>query len=472
VTLESLWINRTIEMLDASYGPDRKAQYEAVSRLYNRLLGPVTHVNILRPESTDLPLFASSCRHSTVGDLFPDLAIKQAIADAVIIPGGGKGIDAQAAYIGGLGEIAERLLGVLHFSAIQDRLVLATYDELVASGRRALGPEDLPLFATEQYASTGFPYRPFRSDTPLRWLDGHELISGENVVVPAQIVLLYYKHHPDEGRIGYPTTGGLAFHANRYLALLHGFFEVVERDAINVGWYGRLPPRRVLLDLPSLTAEAGLRWPTRWSTADIPEVEVFLNESDLPVPVFTSFAVDRSRTKRALMGGGGADPSRLRALTQSLFELGQSRTSLKYYQSVGFKDIRADSSVAEMTDFFDTAIFYGFAENLHLLDWYRDTTATVDWKDVPNHTFASPDAAYRSALTWARDAGLTPIAFDFAGASWDGVHVTKVLIPQLTQACIPSHPYLGHPRFYDLPFPADSGKRSFNDLNPNPVPFP
>ncbi|HEV2071438.1 MAG TPA: YcaO-like family protein [Acidimicrobiales bacterium] len=459
-------------MIDPTFGPERLGQYEAVTRLYNRLLGPVTRVNVLRPEANDLPLFTSSCQHSSVGSLLPDLTIKQAIADAVIIPGGGKGIDAQATFVGGLGEISERLLGVLHFSAIEKHLTLATYEDLVAAGRQVLGPEDVPLFAPEQYARPQFPYTPFDHDTPLRWLDGQNLLTGETVAVPAQMVLLYYKHHPDEARIAYPTTGGLAFHSQRLLALLHGVFEVIERDAINTRWYGQVPPRRVLVDFRRLGSEAGRGWPTRWSTADLPEVEVYLNDTDLLFPVFTSFAVDVSRTRRALLGGGGADSSRLRALTQALFELGQTRTSLKYYQSLGFKEIRADSTVSEMTDFFDTAMFYGFAENLPLLDWYRRTTETVDWADIPDYSALGAGDACHMVLTQMRDMGMTPLAFEFTGASWPGVFVTKVFVPQLTQACLPSHPYLGHPRFYDLPFDAPDRERTFATLNTNPVPFP
>ncbi len=197
-----------------------------------------------------------------------------------------------------------------------------------------------------------------------------------------------------------------------------------------------------------------------------------MNETDLPCPVFTAFAVDRSRSRRALLGGGGAHTDRLRALTQALFELGQTRTSLKYYQPIGFKEIRADSSVSEMTDFFDTAIFYGFEENLSLLNWYRDTTDGVAWDDVVDHAHLDASETYRLVLSWMSERGMTPVAFDFNGAAWPGVFVTKVFVPQLTQACLPSHPYLGHPRFFRLPFSEPPIERAFATLNKNPVPFP
>lgn len=470
--LDVRWINRSVEMLDGDFGPARHAEYRAVARLYNRLLGPVTRVNILQPEITDLPLYTSSCQHGSVGDLLSDLTVKQGIADSVIIPGGGKGTDAQAAFIGGLGEMAERLLAVLHFSAVQDRLELTTYQDLRSRGRDALGPGDLPLFAEEQYADSAFPYVPFRPDVPLRWLDGVNLLTGERVAVPAQLVLLYYKHHPDEVRIAYPTTGGLAFHPHPRQAVLHGLLEVIERDAINTHWYGLVPPRRVIVDLPALISEAGRGWPTRWSTPDIPEVEVYLNHTDLPVPVFTTLAVDRSRTRRALLGGGGAGSTRLRALMQSLFELGQTRISLKFYRAIGLKDIGVNSSVSEMTDFFDTAIYYGHVENLHKLDWYRGTAETIPWSEIPDHPAVDLDQAYEAALRWADDARLTPLVFDFSGACWPGVSVIKVLVPQLTQACVPSHPYLGHPRLLHPPSLLEDRLLTYEDLNPNPVPFP
>ncbi len=186
VRLETSWINRSVPMIDAVFGPDRAAQYAAVTRLYNRSLGPVTRVNVLRPEVNDLPIWTSSCQHSAIGELLADLTIKHAIADAVMVPGGGKGIDLQAAFIGGLGEISERLLGVLHFAAVERRLVLASYDDMVHQGRRALGPHDIPLFASEQYTIPGFPYAPFHAATPLRWIDGVDLLTGEAVAVPAQ----------------------------------------------------------------------------------------------------------------------------------------------------------------------------------------------------------------------------------------------------------------------------------------------
>ena len=48
-------------------------------------------------------------------------------------------------------------------------------------GREALGPDEMPLFAPEQYARLGFQFVPFRPDTLLGWIEGRELPTGRPV---------------------------------------------------------------------------------------------------------------------------------------------------------------------------------------------------------------------------------------------------------------------------------------------------
>ncbi|MBW7886080.1 MAG: YcaO-like family protein [Caldilineaceae bacterium] len=472
--ITTTFLNQRIELFDGMYDLDRHHQFNAVRHLYNRTIGPVTAVNLYRPELLDLSMYSCSCKHAPFGALMRDLTVKAGVADTVFIPGGGKGGTLQQAFLGALGEVAERLLAILHFQAIVGQLLFATYKQLVQQGLRALGPDELPLFAAEQYAARGFRYVPFREDTPLRWLEGTNLLTGETILVPAQIMLIYYKHHPAEAHIGYPTTGGLAFHSDRRRAILHGLYEYIERDAINLRWYCRLAPSRVELDLNDfLAAHFDIRQ-ARMATPFIDGVKVYLNTLDIPVPVLTAIAVDKNRAARAFLGGGGAWSGRERALSQALFELGQSRTALKFYAPMGLKDIRADSTVEEMTDFFDAAVYFGYADNLPRLSWYTADRSSVPWESVPSLQFKDEEDEYRVLMRMMGSAGFTPILFDFSGACWPGVSVTKLFIPELTQACIPSTPYLGHPRFAHVPKALGLRDRTlaFADFTPDPVPFP
>jgi ribosomal protein S12 methylthiotransferase accessory factor len=189
--------------------------------------------------------------------------------------------------------------------------------------------------------------------------------------------------------------------------------------------------------------------------------------------VLTAIAIDRSRPERAFLGGGGASSRRERALEQALFELGQSRTAFKVYRPSLVKNIQVDSRVADMTDFFDAALFYGYAPNLGRLNWYRETQHVRDWSSVATLETRDTQREYDEMLGWLRGAGWTPVILEF-GDTWPDLHLVKVLVPQLTQASVPSHPYLGHPRFYDLPhrLGLTETRLHYEDLNTDPVPFP
>jgi ribosomal protein S12 methylthiotransferase accessory factor len=84
------------------------------------------------------------------------------------------------------------------------------------------------------------------------------------------------------------------------------------------------------------------------------------------------------------------------------------------------------------------------------------------------------DEQYHAVMDLLRATGIHPILLEFSIPSWPGMCVTKVFMPQLTQAHIPSHPCLGHPRYYEVPHRLGLSERplGFEDLNPDPLPFP
>jgi ribosomal protein S12 methylthiotransferase accessory factor len=461
--LETTFLNAYSEMVDAMYDEATAADLEAVSRPYNRNLGPVGSLLIHRPETHELPMISSSCRHSPVSALMTDLTVRPTTGAGPMIPSGGKGATLGAAARGALGETSERLLAILHYQAAEPALRLATHAGLAAEGSEVLGPERLPLFALEQHATEVGRWVPFTVDTPLRWLVGQTLLTGEPVYIPAQLVLLYYERVPGEPPIGYPTTGGLGFHRERRRAILHGLYEWIERDAINVGWTCGRAPFQVDVDV------------TNFLLGPVPhglEVRVFLNTLDVGLPILTLLARYQHRDELALLGGGGAWSDRDRALRQALFELGQCSAVLKTLSGQQ-RRIGSHSAIGEMNDFLDAAVFYGYRENAHLLDWYSSGDQ-IAWEDVPSFDFDGIDAEWEFMLDWLRRMSYRPVVVDFDGAAWPGVSAVKVIIPELTPAWVPADPYLGHPRYYELPPRLGWTERPlrFDELNRLPIPFP
>jgi ribosomal protein S12 methylthiotransferase accessory factor len=471
------YLNERVELFDAIFDDARRHEYRAVSRLYNRQLGPVHALVVHRPEATDFSMFASGASHVPVGALLPNVLDKPRDVNTIVIPGAGKGGEMQKAVLGGLGEISERLLALMHYASMSEReFIFGTWEELARQGVRALHPRELPLFAPEQYDDPAFPYAPFEPTTRVAWIEGRALATAEPVFAPAQLILLYYRRRPGEPAIAYPTTGGLVFHSSPEAATLHGLYEVIERDAINVCWHSRIPPRRVRIDLTDALVRTGAIARPRLRVAGLDEVHVLLNTVDVPIPVLTAIALDHSKTQKAYLGGGGAWSTKDRALIQTIFELGQCRNTLKYHKPVQGKHIRHDSPLHELSDFFDSVIYYGYEQNIGKLDWYLMGGAEMEWSEVVDNPWgrAQGGEELANAISLCERAGLSPIVFDMSGACWDGVHVQKVLIPELTHAGVPATPFLGHPRFLTVPRAMGLTDRvlTFNELNPDPVPLP
>jgi ribosomal protein S12 methylthiotransferase accessory factor len=466
------YLNDRIELFPGDYGSEQSEALRLLPRLYNRTLGPVTSLNLLRPEPLDLSLYSAYCAHVPLQRLVRDVTIRGR-PNLGLVPGGGKGAVALQALRSALGEVTERLLATLNFTSSHVRLEHATYNDLRRKGRRALGPEEVPLFASEQYARPGFPYAPFAPDAFMAWIEGTELLTGEPVLVPAQLVLMYHVRHPAEVPIGYATTSGLSFHASRREAILHGLYEVVERDALNVCWYSKVVPPRVEVDLAEVVAEHfGVR-SFRMSTPPLPSVDVLLLTLDLPLPAFAAIGVDRFKSERAFVGGTGAAYRREQALAQALCELGQCQTGFRFEEPFGRGRGPTGTDLEEVVEFFDAPLHYGYRQNLARISWFTASEQRLPWEAVPTRRFADVHEEYDATIEWLRSERLNPVVVDCDDAWESSGAVTKVYVPELSHACPPRNPPLGHPRFYDLPCRLGLTDRplTFDDLNPDPIPF-
>ncbi|MFD4791772.1 YcaO-like family protein [Streptomyces sp. NPDC058459] len=146
--------------------------------------------------------------------------------------------DPDAALGAALGEAAERYCGNL----VPDRLVRASYTELRRRGLRAVDPDSLALYGPQQYADPAFPLTAFTRDLTVEWTEGTDLADGGAVLVPASLVWVSYVSadvEPRGPRTNPVIQAGLAAGATYEDACLGALCEVVERDAMTIGWHGR-----------------------------------------------------------------------------------------------------------------------------------------------------------------------------------------------------------------------------------------
>ncbi|MEU0883442.1 YcaO-like family protein [Lentzea sp. NPDC005914] len=117
----------------------------------------------------------------------------------------------------------------------RQRTVEASFAELDPG--TALDPTRLGLNDEDQR------YTP---DLVMRWVEGWSYSQDKPLLVPEQVAY-FAVPTPPEQRFVYETSNGCGLGNSLTEAVLHGLFEVAERDAFLMAWYARTPLTRIQL---------------------------------------------------------------------------------------------------------------------------------------------------------------------------------------------------------------------------------
>ena len=175
----------------------------------------------------------------------------------------------------------------------------------------------------------------------LHWIEAHDVMSGEQRLVPLEMVHADYTHPlpPDAGHFP-ASTNGLASGNHMLEAICHGICEVIERDALAV-WHHLAPEaqrasRLALASVDDTPAQDALRM-----IADAGlDCAVWDVTSDIRVASFLCVIHDPRADEDHLGLGSGTHPDRTVALLRALTEAAQTR--LNYISGA-----REDLSFAE-----------------------------------------------------------------------------------------------------------------------------
>jgi ribosomal protein S12 methylthiotransferase accessory factor len=391
----------------------------------------------------------------------------------------GRTLDFETSRLSALAESLERYAGIVPRGSRP--VVRGTYEELADV---AIDPTDLGLHDPAVYDQPDGKYRPYTPDTVCDWVWGHSFARNGPVLVPRSHA--YYgervegDQRPDKPFV-YEISSGCALGGSVEEALLHGLFEVAERDAFLMTWYARMPVPEIDL--------AGHRDPTvRVLTERIGRhtgmrVRAFDTTVDL-LPAVWVIAVDEhdrdDRPKHVCGAGAHMDPDK--ALGTALLEL----SSILHTADTTYTDrvdeasrMVADPGLVVQMD--DHLLAYAHPDAGDRLDFLL----RPDARPAPSpHRPAPPPPApdVTDDLRWALDT--------FLAADVDVVVVDQTT-PELAGAdlaCVKAVAVgaipmtFGHtlrrtrglPRLLDVPAALGYLPRrlSHDDLNPHPHPFP
>lgn len=229
----------------------------------------------------------------------------------------GKGIDLASARASGLMEASE----LYHAETITLPLRLATYEELRYQ-HNVIEIDELPRSSSSR----------FHPNLRLLWCEGHDLLSGESVLVPYEMVHTNYTTPFPDGHGCFPATSNGLASGNRVVeAISHGVCEVIERDATTL-WNLRDDKHfdQTRLDLTSVDDPICQELFRKFEGAGL-SVAVWDITSDIAIAAFACFIVPRNDNRMwhcSVAVGYGCHPARQIALLRALTEAAQVRLTV------------------------------------------------------------------------------------------------------------------------------------------------
>ena len=350
----------------------------------------------------------------------------------------------------------------------KDQLVFAAACDLDG---QTPSPGRFALFHRSQYAADAFPFVPFTASTPIHWIRGFSLPSGDEAFLPAQLVfLLANVHAVDEQMIGYPTSSGVACGATREEAILRGLLELVERDAFMIVWSNRL-------SLPTLDS----RDDPRLASIDAGFSATGLRYGGVDLSGFFGIptvlgVVHGTPGELGALGVGAACALTIQdAYHKALTEAFSVRTHVRdaVYENPGL----IPSSPDAVNTFDDHIFFYGHQQRAPLAEFLDSSSVRRRTIDVPplKRDNLKDQIEAVIALLAERDVSAYAVEVTSPDVRPTGLVVMRVICPELCPLDVVDRArFLGGTRLYRAAFEAGlaPGPLEFDDLNPYPHPFP
>lgn len=126
--------------------------------------------------------------------------------------------------------------------------VRSSYTDLIRH-HLVFDPRQLPQHSEQQFAQSGFPFRPFDENHIYDWVWGYSFKQKAPILIPKFCAYYYYFHKSNyDNAPFYEISNGCALGGCLEEAIIHGIFEVIERDAFLMTWFKRLVPSELFID--------------------------------------------------------------------------------------------------------------------------------------------------------------------------------------------------------------------------------
>ena len=215
----------------------------------------------------------------------------------------------------GILEALERYCGVEPSARLTS--TFASFDELSES---AFDPRLFGSLPTTTYDDSSNWYEPFSPEVKYRWVWGNNLTNGKMQLVPEDIAYYYVAPDTEISSFVFEVSNGCALGGSPSEAVLHGLFEVIERDSFLMSWYRQCVVAEIkILDSDSFAFVEKWRFLEAEFGMDIRFFDITF-DSGVPCVFAVAFG-DMDPQKPAQICAAGVGPTMFIAVQNSLNEL-------------------------------------------------------------------------------------------------------------------------------------------------------
>jgi len=376
----------------------------------------------------------------------------------------GKGVTKEDAIRGAIGEAIER------YCASQVDPALPFTSSWVNLSTQAVPPSDFVLFSSAQYQRGRLPYHSWVPNDELTWVPARELPSNRVWFVPATLIYLQFPNSRREDALAGASSNGLAAGPDLDFAVLHAFYECIERDAFLITWMARLPAPEVHFTGAHALATAIHDHYVRNGV----ELRVFRMCTDIAAHVMLAVALDRTGSGPAAIVGLGCDASPCRALLKALFEICQAHSgeTRRYREEPPHERLKTPEDVRTLLDH---SAWFTIREHLDGLSFLFENGRSEQLADLPDYCAGNLQQDLQNCVASLKQAGCTPLYVDLTtpDISAYGLSVVRAIVTGLQ----PIHfgwgeERLGGRRLFELPQKLGFARETLSDKELNPYPHP
>ncbi|MPQ43787.1 YcaO-like family protein [Clostridium tarantellae] len=368
----------------------------------------------------------------------------------------GYGSHYEEALIKYTGESIERYSTIVAPELVKDKIVFSSYKELSKKGK-VLPLEYLNVFTENQrqYAKelhAIISEKEVNEDDIIGWIKCPSLFKkNEEIWVPAKMMFVGYKENKELNEVNFiPSfSTGTASHKSLKKALINSLVEYIQIDAFMLTWYTKIKCKRVKIDnelVNNLLEEVNLG---KDSSYEI--IPIYMTLDEIPLPNFGVILKRKDKGMPYITFGvqGGLDP--VHSLTRGIMEA----ASIAYgpyfstvYNPDGLKHVMNED--AKFLDLDSNVLFYAAPNKHEEKDNIMEEIieGEILLSSIENYKDKNIDEQISFLLKHLSKVSEYGVYLDITPPETrnNGWYVTRVLLPEILEMCIPEFPFANHPR--------------------------